>query len=135
MFITKEQIKDNLGVDIDAVTLATAQMMIEAYIGKSENDVADASDRATLGRAVAFQAVYIKDQRLDVLEQIGVTQMDIGSTTYQFNDKLFSPYMSPWAVQSCKGLSWYGTRSVKTGPATRGGVGMSINEAWRRDYV
>lgn len=136
MFITKEQINDVLGVQIDAVTLSTAQMMVEAFIGKSENDVSDASDRAILGRATAFQAIYIKDQRIDVLEQVGVTQMDVGATTYRFNEKKFAPYMSMWAVEACKNLSWYGTRSVKTGPANaRNAAYADTYNAWRRDYL
>lgn len=116
MFITKESIKDQTGVEVDQATLATAHAMIEAFIGKSDADVMDAGDRAILGRATMFQAVYINGQPLEVLEQVAVKKMTVGSTNTDFDIAMNAPYMSPWAVMTCKRLSWRGTRSVHTGP-------------------
>lgn len=130
MFITKEAINTQMGVEVDAVTLSTAQMMIEAWVGKSDADVTDAGDRSTLGRAVAFQAVYINGKASDILEQIAVKKMTVGATNTEFDTSLFSPYMSPWAVMTCQRLSWRGTRSVHTGPIVDR---VPVTTDWRRD--
>lgn len=120
MFITKEAIKDQTGYEIDNVGLNLAQWMVEAWVGKRESEVEDAGDLETLGRAVAFQAIYAKDNVGDMLEQAAVKQVAIGETVSQFDTALFAPYMSPFAVLICKRLSWVGSRSVRTGPIFAG---------------
>lgn len=130
MFTTKEAILETTGVEVDQPTLATAQMMIEAYVGKSEQDVVDGSDRSLLGMAVTFQAIYINGNRMDILEQVAVKSQVIGETTTSFNLDLLAPFMSPWAAMTCKRLSWAGTRSVYTGRMTSHPVEIP---AWERD--
>ena len=115
MFITREQVADITGVQVDQLTLATAQAMVEAFVGKSELDVVDASDKAALAKAVMFQSVYINGQVQDVLEQVAVKQMTVGATNTTFDTSMMAPYLSPWAKMACQGLSWRGTRSVRVG--------------------
>lgn len=130
MFTTKEAILDRTGIEIDGPTLATANMMIEAFIGRSESEVTDSEDRAVLGRATTFQAVYIKGQSLDVLEQVAIKKQTVGATNTDFNTDMLAPFMSPWAVMACKNLSWKGTRSVHTGPVFDHAPAM---DTWRRE--
>lgn len=115
MFISKEEIEAQTGYVISGVTLSTAQLMIEAYVGKDESEVEDASDVAILGRAVLFQAVYMNNSRNDLLEQAAIKQMGTTDSNTVFNTDLFAPFLSPWAMKSCEKLSWRGTRSVHTG--------------------
>lgn len=115
MFITKEQIKERTGYDIDGTTLALAQMMVEAWIGRAEEEVSEASDMAALGRATAFQAIYIDDSR-ETIEQAGIVTTTANGSTITFDVENMAPHMSPWAVRTCKGLSWYKARCVHTGP-------------------
>lgn len=129
MFITKEAIAEMTGVTVDQPTLATANMMIEAYIGKSESEIYDAGDRSVLGRATAFQAAYINGQSLDILEQVAIKKQTVGATNTDFDTNMMAPYMSPWAVMSCKGLSWMKTKSVHTGPIFDYAAPM---DTWRR---
>lgn len=116
MYTTKEAVKEMTGVTVDQATIATAHMMIEAWIGKSEEEVTDGSDRSVLGRATIFQAVYINGKALDILEQVAMEKMSLGSTVSTFNTDMFAPFMSPWAVLACRRLSWNGSHSVHTGP-------------------
>lgn len=116
MFTTKESIKETTGYDVDGTTLALAQMMIEAWIGRSEESVTDSGDREILSRAVTFQAVYILGSNSDVLQQMALKTVNQGESQYVMDTALFSPYMSPWAIMTCKNLTWMGTRAVHTGP-------------------
>lgn len=130
MFTTREAILEKTGVDVDNQTLATAQMMVEAYIGKVEQDITDAGDTALLGRAVTFQAIYINGQVMDILELVAQKSTSIGETTSTFQTELMAPFMSPWAAITCRRLTWMGTRSVHTGPVfdrTR------YQRVWERD--
>lgn len=116
MFVTKERIKQTTGYEVDGTTLALAQMMIEAWVGKPEESVNDSGDRSILAKAVTFQAVYILGSNSDVLQQMAVKSISQGEAQYVVDTEKFSPYMSPWAVMTCKNLTWMGTRSVHTGP-------------------
>lgn len=115
MFISKEEIKTTTGYDVDQQTLATAQIMIEAWVGRDEAEVEDASDAAILGRAVLFQAVYMNDSKSDLLEQAAIKQQTTADGGTTFDTAQFSPFMSPWAIKACEKVSWRGTRSVHTG--------------------
>lgn len=116
MFTTKEEIKQRTGVDVDQQNIQIAQLMIEAWIGRSESEVTDAEDLDALGRALTFQAVYIGNQSLDILEQVAIKRLAMGDSVTEFDTERFGPYMSPWAVMACKRLSWMSTRTVHTGP-------------------
>lgn len=117
MFVSKEEIATRTGITVSQQTLQLAQLMIEAWVGKDEAEVNDAGDFAILGKAVLFQAVYLSDENAtDMLQQAAVKNMTMGETTTAFDTDLFAPYMSPWAIKTCKRLSFVGSRSVATGP-------------------
>lgn len=116
MFTTKEKILEVTGVEIEPETLPIAQMMIEAWVGKSDADVIDGTDRETLGKAVTFQALYIDGMHLDMLNQAAAKASTMGESRTEWVIEMFAPYMSPWVVMTCKRLSWMSTRSVHTGP-------------------
>lgn len=115
MFTTREAVLDITGIEVTQATLATAQMMVEAFIGRTEQDVTDASDIAILGKAVTFQAVYIKDSP-ETWEQAGISSVASNGSTISFDTDKMAPHMSPWAVAACRNLTWRGTYSVHTGP-------------------
>lgn len=115
MFTTREAVLENTGIAVDQTTLAHAQMMIEAYIGRTEQDVIDASDVAILGRAVTFQAIYIKGSP-ETWEQAAVASVASNGSTISFDTDRMAPHMSPWSVAACRNLSWRGSVSVTTGP-------------------
>jgi hypothetical protein len=116
MFISKEQVLSMTNVEVGSELLALAQTMIEAYTGKDEVEIEDAGDLAILGRATAFQAVYIKDNPSSVLGQAALKTITDNTSTTTFLYEEMSPFMSPWSVRVCKKLSWLGSRSVHTGP-------------------
>lgn len=129
MFTTREAVFERTGVEVDQTTLATAQLMIESYIGKSEGDVTDAGDIALLGNAVIFQSVYINGQTLDIMEQVALKSTTIGETSTAMNTDMMAPFLSPWSVMLCRNLTWMGTRSVHTGPV---GGGRFRDTSWER---
>jgi hypothetical protein len=117
MFISKEEIAERTGITVSQQTLQLAQLMIEAWVGKDEAEVNDAGDFAILGNATLFQAVYLGDENAtDMLQQAAVKSMVVGETNTSFDTDMFSPYMSPWAIKTCRRLSFVGSRSVRTGP-------------------
>ena len=116
MFVSREEITERTGRTVDQQTLQIAQLMVEAWVGKDEAEVNDAGDFAVLGRAVMFQALYLGDSPDLILEQAAVKSIVANESTTVFDTSMFAPYMSPWAIQACKRLSWTGSRSVATGP-------------------
>lgn len=115
MFVSKEQVKTMTGADVDASMLAQAQTMIEAYVGRTEAEVDDAGDLARLARATAFQAAYVGASGNLLLEQAAVKSIVANETTTVFDTDMLAPYMAPFAIMSCKRLSWMGSRSITVG--------------------
>ena len=122
MFINATEIESTIGVTVTDETVRIAQVMIETWIGRSEIDVLDTRDRDIVARAVMWQAVYIKGNPTDMLEQAAVTHVSTGDMTTDFDTSLFSPFMAPLAVVTCRKLSWMGARSIHTGPLTGGSL-------------
>lgn len=116
MFISREQILNDTGYEIEQETLALAQVMIETFVGKSEAEVDDPSDLAILGRATMFQAIYVSENGDVALVEAAVKSKRVGESSLTLDTELFSPYMSFWALMACKRLSWMGTRTIHTGP-------------------
>lgn len=116
MFISREEVQSRSGIPVTQDILILAQTMIEAYIGREESEVTEASDQSTLAKATMFQALYIRENTDIVLEQAAVKSLSQNESVIEFNAELFAPFMSPWAVAACKRLSWMGTRTVHTGP-------------------
>jgi hypothetical protein len=116
MFISKEQTLALTGYDVDSVLLTKAQSIIEAYVGKVEGEVDDAGDLSLLGKAVAYQAAYMKVNTNIVFEQAAVAQIgQFGQlVSFRQNDSA-APFVAPLAVMSCKNLSWRRARAITTG--------------------
>lgn len=131
MFISKEQTLAITGYTVDSTLLLKAQSIIEAYVGKSEGEIEDASDLVLLGKAVAYQAAYMSTNTELIFEQMQVSQ--IGSfgqiMSFRQNDN-YSPYVAPLAVISCRNLTWRRARSIKTGKVFGSVVGR---DGWRTE--
>jgi hypothetical protein len=116
MFITVEDIKDETGIDVEQQTLVLAQLMMETWVGKAEVEIDDAGDLETMRRATLFQALYIAGSEEVMLQQASVERLTIGESSTTFDTSRFAPYMSPWAVEACRRLSWTGPRTIAIGP-------------------
>lgn len=116
MFTTPQEIKDKTGHELESQRVSNAQMMVETYIGRVEEDVTDASDLAILATAVTFQAIYLGDNEDMVWEQVAAKTIGQNESVMSFEPTMFAPFMSPWAVKACSRLSWMRSRSVSTGP-------------------
>lgn len=116
MFTTIEQVKELTGYDVEQEVITMAQNIIEAYVGKVEQQVQDPIDRMLLGKAVSYQSAYMRDNALMIFEQVATTYIaQFGQTmTFRGNDTA-TPFIAPLAVISCGKLSWKSNRSVKTG--------------------
>ena len=115
MFITKEQTQAMTGYEVDAALLTQAQSIIEAYVGKVESEVDDATDLAMLGKATAYQAAYMKNDFSRIFEQAAVTQIGQFGQLASFRPDGVAPFVSHLAVITCRNLSWRRSRSVRTG--------------------
>lgn len=115
MFISKEQVATMTGYDVDSALLVQAQSIIEAYVGRAEAEVTDASDLFQLGKATAYQAAYMKDDRMKVFEQAAVTQVGQFGQLVSFRQDGASPFVAPLAALACKNLTWRRPRSIRTG--------------------
>lgn len=116
MLITATEIKNRTGYEIPSTVVSVAQMMIESYVGRVEEDVSEPNDIAIMGNAVAFQAIYIAENVEDSFMQSHIKSLTQGEVTTAFVWEKFAPFMSPWASKSCEKLSWMRSRSINTGP-------------------
>lgn len=133
MFVSVEDIRDTTGHEVSPLKVRIAQLMIETWIGKSELEVEDAGDLATLARATLFQAIYIGDESVDLLEQAAVKSIVMNDSTTVFDTAMFAPYMSPWAIKACQQLSWRRPRSIKTGPLFARTPAAPIEVEWETE--
>jgi len=133
MFITEREIEAQTGFALSRHSVNLAQMMVESFIGKVEEDIENASDRALLAQAVTFQAIYMEDQPKDVLVQAAVLLSSQGGNQTQFDGKMFAPFLSPFAVKACQQLSWKKTRSVKTGKVMQSPPKFDSYYRWTHD--
>lgn len=115
MFVSKEQVQTITGYEVDSTLLAQAQSIIESYVGRTEGQVDDAGDLAHLGKAVAYQAAYMKEDKSRTFEQAAVTQIGQFGQLVSFRPDGVSPFVAPLAVIACKNLTWRRPRSIKTG--------------------
>jgi hypothetical protein len=116
MFATQEEVIELTNKTVNEDLIFRAQNVIEIFIGKFENDIEDANDLELLKRATAYQSVYMVNNEDIVFEQIKASTIlqNDSSTTFKQTDE-FSPWISPLAVMACKKLSFYRSRTVKTG--------------------
>jgi hypothetical protein len=116
MFTTTNEVKTITGKIVSNQLVERAQYIIEAYIGKFENEVVDTKDLKILKRAVAYQCAYMENNEDLVYEQMAVstTLQNDASTTFKSGDSV-SPFIAPMAVIVCKKLTFLRSRSIKTG--------------------
>ena len=116
MFTTITDVKTITGKIVKADLVQRAQYAIEAYIGKFEADVTNTKDLEILKRAVAYQSAYMLNNEDIVFEQMAVstTMQNDASTTFKQGDTA-SPFIAPMAVMICSKLSFFKSRSIKTG--------------------
>lgn len=129
MFTTIEQIKELTAKEVTQETIIMAQGIIEAYIGRIEIDVSDPTDRALLGKAVAYQSAYMHDDEAKVFEQMGAQQIMQFGQMITFGQDGTQPWIAPLAVLTCKRLSWKRIRSIYTGPTFP--RGPQVASGWR----
>lgn len=129
MFTTIEQTRELTGKEVTQETIIMAQGIIEAYIGRIEVDVADGTDRALLGKAVAYQATYMQDDEAKVFEQMGAMQIMQFGQMITFGQDGTQPWIAPLAVLTCKRLSWKRIRSIQAGPTFP--HRPRVNEGWK----
>jgi hypothetical protein len=116
MFTTTTQVKTITGKIVTAALIERAQYVIEAYLGRFENEITDTKDLEILKRSVAYQSAYMLNNEDIVFEQMAVstTMQNDASTTFKYGDDL-SPFIAPMAVMMCSKLSFAKSRSIKTG--------------------
>lgn len=116
MWVTVEEVKELTGQDVPLTTIAQAQGVIESYVGRLEPEVNHPTDKMLLGRATAYQAVYMFEDEEKVFGTVAARQvMQFGnSITYRESDTV-SPFVSQLAVIACQRLTWKRMRSVKVG--------------------
>lgn len=118
MFTTVEMTKRLTGYDVTLDTIYKAQAIVETFCGRVENDIVNMRDKALLARATAYQAAYMRDNADMIFEQASLAQAGQSDSlvTYKGGDD-HSPWVAPLAALSCKKLSWFKSRSVRTGPS------------------
>ncbi len=116
MFTTITEVKTITGKIVKADLVQRAQYVIESYIGKFEPDITDTKDLEILKRAVAYQSAYMLNNEDIVFEQMAVstTGQNDAYTTFKQGDTV-SPFIAPMAVMICSKLSFFKSRSIKTG--------------------
>lgn len=132
MFANVDETKTITGKNVDEGLVQRAQFVIEAYVGKMEEDVTDLKDLEILKRATAYQAAYMVNNEDMVFEQMMVSTSGINDsyTTFKQDDE-YSPFISPMARMVCKKLSFLRGRSVKTGKTIQR-IPLVLN--WRQSY-
>jgi hypothetical protein len=120
MFATTTEVKDITGKIVSNQLVSRAQYVIEAYIGKLEEDITLARDEELLKRAVAYQSAYMLNNEDLVYEQMNVSTVGQNDayTTFKSGDKV-SPWIAPMAVMTCNKLSFLRTRSIHTGKSSQ----------------
>lgn len=132
MFITENEVLAQTGFNVTRTNVNLAQMMIETYVGRMEEEVSEGTDKALMAQAVMFQAIYMEERPGAVLTQAAVSYLGQGDTATTFNTEMFSPFLSPWSVKACSRLSWNKSRSVHTGKVLQG-TRYSSNYRWTHD--
>jgi hypothetical protein len=116
MLATTNDVKTITGKIVNSQLVTRAQYLIEAYIGKFENEVTNTKDLEILKRAVSYQSAYMENNEDLVYEQMAVstTGQNDAYTTFKSGDKI-APFIAPLAVIVCEKLTFFKSRSIKTG--------------------
>lgn len=129
MFVNVKEVKDLTGIDVDNSVILMAQTVVESFVGRNESEVSGADDYALMRNAVAFQAVYMKDNYDRVYQQVALVQSAQADGSMTLDKELSAPFIAPLAALTLRNLSWRRSRSVKTGPI----FGRSLEVRWERD--
>jgi hypothetical protein len=116
MFANNNDVKSITGKIVNNQLVARAQYIIEAFVGKLEDEVTSLKDIEILKRAVAYKSAYMENNEDLVYEQMSVstTGQNDAYTTFRNNDTN-SPWIAPLAVIVCEKLSFIKGRSIYTG--------------------
>lgn len=115
MFVTIDEVSKYTGYTVTNDDIYMAQALIEAYIGRVEAQIDNATDKENLSKATAYQTVYMKDNAKTVFQQIDAATVSNFGNTITFRDDGSSPYIATAARFALRNLSWRGTRTVKVG--------------------
>ena len=115
MFTTVEQVKELTGYEVITEEIHTAQMIIEAYVGRTESEINTSHDLSILAKATAYQVAYLQANKSIVFEQMDTRQISQMGQMVTFPDHGLSPWLAPLAVMTCQRLSWKRIRSIRTG--------------------
>lgn len=137
MFTTVEYVNRVTGYEVTLDTIYKAQAVIEVYCGRTEGDITNRRDKSLLSRATAYQAAYMRDNAEQIFEQIMVSQQAQNDSlvSYKSGDTT-APWIAPLAVMACKKLSWFKSRSVRTGPREKAYAGYfnrASSQNWWND--
>lgn len=116
MFTTPEFVLDITGYTVTSEDVTKAQAILEAYIGKIEQDITDPRDLSILAKATAYQVSYMKNNFNRTFEQAALSQIVQNSNvvTFKAGDDT-SPWIAGLTKLACKHLSWRKSRSISTG--------------------
>jgi DNA mismatch repair ATPase MutS len=119
MFANTNDVKQITGKVVNNQLVNRAQYVIEAFVGKMEDEIENLKDIEILKRAVAYQSAYMENNEDIVYEQMAVstTGQNDAYTTFRNNDTN-SPWIAPLAVIICGKLSFMKGRSIYTGRNT-----------------
>ena len=129
MFTTPDQVSKQTGYAVTLAELAKAQAIVEVVSGRAEALVTDPNDLALLGRATAFQAVYMQENPRLVYEQAAFRSMSQNDNSAVFQTDLWSPFVAPLAAMAIKKVSWFRSRNVVVGPMTEAPAALG----WERE--
>lgn len=128
MFVTIDETAKYTGQTVTNDDIFMAQALIEAFIGRVEAQVDDATDKENLAKATAYQAVYMMDNAQTVFKQIDAASVSNFGSSITFREGS-SPYISSIARFALRNLSWRGTRTVRIGKT----IQPRRNLDWTRD--
>ena len=110
-----EQVKQLTGLSTNKANVFLAQGIIESFVGKTVDEVTDDKDIEWLTRAIAYQTIYITDNKVFTTGEKTIRQDD---STVQFNQNYV---ISPLAAETCKNLSWnVSIRQIQFAPFVSG---------------
>lgn len=128
---TPDQVLALTGETVSAANVALASAMIDTYTGASEDMPADAvtaRDRRTLGKATAWQAVWVRDRPGILSNRESATGSSADGVSLQ-REARSDVMLAPMASREVRNLSWVGTRTQVLLPdSTRLGKVNFLNE-------
>ena len=129
MYVTTEGVKRLTGYTVSAADVIKAQAILDVFVGRTEDEVADSRDKGILQRATAFQAAYMQSNPEIAYEQIGLRQMGQNESIAIFDTFRNAPFLAPLANAALGSLSFRRSRSVKTGST----FGRGLLRSWWTD--